>query len=241
MKRWLLVAAMAALVGGGLRAQDSLQKIEKELNLVLARGAKKGPDPKALSDLVGRALDLATDHPDDDTGFAACSFVLEWAGQLGKERHAELYGEVIESLIDHHLDDDAMASIVLSHVGIEYHVPYLEKPAADYFAWIERDSKSPAVKAACSWTRASHEARGAGTLAEAKKQIAKLEALKKEIGERSAYYGRTYAALIDDVVAGLAVIGTPAREIAAKDLDGVDFKLSDYRGKVVLLDFWGYW
>ncbi len=30
-------------------------------------------------------------------------------------------------------------------------------------------------------------------------------------------------------------------EIEAEDLDGVTFKLSDYRGKVVVLDFWGNW
>ena len=36
-------------------------------------------------------------------------------------------------------------------------------------------------------------------------------------------------------------IGGTAPEIAANDLDGVPFKLSDYRGKAVLLDFWGYW
>ena len=36
-------------------------------------------------------------------------------------------------------------------------------------------------------------------------------------------------------------IGLPAPEIEAEDLDGVVFKLSDYRGKVVLLDFWGHW
>ncbi|MFY9343421.1 MAG: hypothetical protein WAT39_13075 [Planctomycetota bacterium] len=35
--------------------------------------------------------------------------------------------------------------------------------------------------------------------------------------------------------------GLPAPEIEGKDLDGVPFKLSDYRGKVVLLDFWGDW
>jgi hypothetical protein len=35
--------------------------------------------------------------------------------------------------------------------------------------------------------------------------------------------------------------GKPAPEIEGEDIDGVKFKLSDYRGKVVLLDFWGHW
>jgi hypothetical protein len=41
---------------------------------------------------------------------------------------------------------------------------------------------------------------------------------------------------LDDVL-HLAV-GKVAREIGGRDQDGVAFKLSDYRGKVVLLDFW---
>ena len=36
-------------------------------------------------------------------------------------------------------------------------------------------------------------------------------------------------------------IGMAAPEITGMDLDGVAFKLSDYRGKVVFLDFWGDW
>jgi vacuolar-type H+-ATPase subunit H len=36
-------------------------------------------------------------------------------------------------------------------------------------------------------------------------------------------------------------VGKEAPEIKAGDLDGKEFKLSDYRGKVVLLDFWGHW
>ena len=35
-------------------------------------------------------------------------------------------------------------------------------------------------------------------------------------------------------------VGKEAPEIKAGDLDGKEFKLSDYRGKVVLLDFWGH-
>lgn len=40
--------------------------------------------------------------------------------------------------------------------------------------------------------------------------------------------------------AGTAV-GKTAPEISGEDIDGKSFKLSDYRGKVVLLDFWGNW
>ena len=36
-------------------------------------------------------------------------------------------------------------------------------------------------------------------------------------------------------------IGCTAPDIEGVDVEGVAFKLSDYRGKVVLLDFWGFW
>ena len=37
------------------------------------------------------------------------------------------------------------------------------------------------------------------------------------------------------------LIGVPAPEIEAEDADGKKFKLSDYKGKVVMIDFWGDW
>lgn len=42
-------------------------------------------------------------------------------------------------------------------------------------------------------------------------------------------------------VTGGPAIGELAPEIEGVDLDGVEFKLSDYRGKVVMLDFYGDW
>ncbi len=36
-------------------------------------------------------------------------------------------------------------------------------------------------------------------------------------------------------------LGQPAPEIEGEDIDGKPLKLSDFRGKVVLLDFWGHW
>jgi hypothetical protein len=37
------------------------------------------------------------------------------------------------------------------------------------------------------------------------------------------------------------LIGTKAIDIVGEDIDGKTFKLSDYQGKVVMLDFWGNW
>ena len=42
-------------------------------------------------------------------------------------------------------------------------------------------------------------------------------------------------------VQGPPTIGVAAPEIVGKDVQGVEFRLSDYRGKVVMLDFWGHW
>jgi len=36
-------------------------------------------------------------------------------------------------------------------------------------------------------------------------------------------------------------LGMTAPDIEGIDLDGVAFKLSDYQGKVVFVDFWGDW
>jgi peroxiredoxin len=32
-----------------------------------------------------------------------------------------------------------------------------------------------------------------------------------------------------------------APDFESVDQDGVAFKLSDYRGKVIVVDFWGFW
>ena len=40
---------------------------------------------------------------------------------------------------------------------------------------------------------------------------------------------------------GSPLVGKLAPEIEGPDIDGVNFKLSDYRGQIVFLDFWGNW
>lgn len=53
---------------------------------------------------------------------------------------------------------------------------------------------------------------------------------------------KTFKAHERKVTAKLRIaVGKEAPEIEGPDIDGETFKLSDYRGKVVLLDFWGDW
>jgi hypothetical protein len=40
---------------------------------------------------------------------------------------------------------------------------------------------------------------------------------------------------------GKLAVGRTAPEIIGKDLDGKPMKLSAFRGKIVMLDFWGDW
>jgi hypothetical protein len=80
--------------------------------------------------------------------------------------------------------------------------------------------------------------------------IARRRGTQEPASPRAAEFGKRLAADYADTAAarlargepeiGLA-IGKQAPDFTAQDADGVSFKLSDYRGKVVVLDFWGFW
>jgi hypothetical protein len=74
-----------------------------------------------------------------------------------------------------------------------------------------------------------------------------LEAVVKEHGDVKVPSSRGASPTIAEVVKPSLFelrnlrIGKAAPDIEAEDLDGTKFKLSDYKGKVVVLDFWGDW
>lgn len=76
---------------------------------------------------------------------------------------------------------------------------------------------------------------GAGPRKDEAKKL--LEELAKEAGDTAA--GKRAASKLFEL-ANLQ-IGMTAPDIVAADMDGKDFKLSSFRGKVVVLDFWGFW
>ena len=116
----------------------------------------------------------------------------------------------------------------------------------------EAKNASPAVKAAAAFAL--------GSVAKAKLGRTKDEAKKKEsFTAAEAAFGRVktyddgkskeikaYVAQAAGQLAGLKNLDLIQVGKSVPDIDGIDtegkpFKLSDYKGKVVLIDFWAFW
>jgi hypothetical protein len=83
----------------------------------------------------------------------------------------------------------------------------------------------------------------AETLSQEAEQI--LERVAKEYADVPGFGNRKLGELAQDELYVVQLrhlaVGKPAPEIDGEDVDGRRFKLSDYKGKVVLLGFWGHW
>jgi len=120
--------------------------------------------------------------------------------------------------------------------------------AADTLKQILEKSTKPRVKAAAAYALGKQLAARTDTLgdkvAEANKVAAEAE---KYLAQAIDLFGTDNAAALktaaEKELKALRTlrVGKEAPEITATDLDEKEFKLSDYRGKVVLLDFWGNW
>jgi hypothetical protein len=119
-------------------------------------------------------------------------------------------------------------------------------------ALLEKDKRQEVQGVACLALAQSLKGR-ADRLPEAQaKEQEKLRKESEELFERAAdKYADVKLGLLGRKVGDLAKtelfelrhlsVGKEAPEIEGEDIDGKKFKLSDYRGKVVMLDFWGDW
>ena len=76
----------------------------------------------------------------------------------------------------------------------------------------------------------------------AKEAESLFERVEKEFADISSgrgTLGKQAAAELNEI-RNLGV-GKPSPDIKGEDIDGKSFKLSDYKGKVVVVDFWGDW
>ena len=218
------------------------------------------PKPEAY---VTRMLAIAKDAPKDPVA-ADC---LIWALQNGRDE-AQM-AAILQALQQDHLgnpslgdacevlrygagkDDEAFLRAVLTkspHQPVKAQACYMLglrlANAAEQARTIQADADAQRSKQLADFYGPEWLERMRKVDAEAlqKEGEALLERVVAEFGSvatpRGAIGERAKSDLFE--MRNLAV-GKPAPEIVGKDLDGVEFKLSDYRGKVVFLDFWGFW
>lgn len=172
----------------------------------------------------------------------ALLWIGAWLGdgrpQLAKEDALAQRWKCYERVVDEHSDAAWIRDFTRSLTSI-YFTFGAERvdPLVERFTGRSKDKEAVAE----ALYRCAAEAKN-------KKQDQRAEALLARLGKElpETEYGRRArgikgaAAVIGEAKPGLNV-GNLAPEFTAKDADGVEFKLSDYRGKVVVLDFWGFW
>ena len=139
--------------------------------------------------------------------------------------------DVVEELMTHHIGSPIMKDFA-SDLQYDYDRIGL-KLAKKSLRAIIKESPHAAPRASATFSLAVILMEGP----KAKRAKPLLESLKKD-------YGKTrYARLADGYLFELEHlrVGMEAPDFEAADSNGEKFKLSDYRGKVVVVDFWGFW
>jgi hypothetical protein len=195
-----------------------------------------------------RALKLARKHRDSSAAVEALVWVLENSmppqGRTPDAATARVRREALALLERDHLQKPELADVCQR---------FSETPAPDYEKLLRaaarhahRDVQGLAGYAlAMSLARQAEQRRPSNPAAAAD--------LGRRAEEQLELVGKGYAAVpcgqttLGEVVKAklhelrFLTVGRVAKEIEGKDVAGKPFKLSDYRGKVVVLDFWGDW
>jgi thiol-disulfide isomerase/thioredoxin len=158
---------------------------------------------------------------------------LIFAWRVAKSRKT-LY-EVSQAIQVDHIESDKLAGhvAILSRRG--------HKLGLIEHTWLMhaiKYSPSKAVQGAFHFQRADTALRDRKATAEVKRAALDEVRLALKLAPNASFAKR---AAIMIYAADKLAIGMKSPEISGTDTDGVAFKLSDYKGKVILLDFWGDW
>lgn len=188
----------------------------------------------------GQAMDLVREKPEDPATLQA------FALAIGLAREEDQRKEVMELLEKHHTKSAGIGDMAY-YFRDEAGAKFLRKVVD------ENPNRDDQAKALFALASSEKDRAGADGLDDAEREkavaLAKgdFETLRDKFADaNSPYAGKTFAQLADDALIGLKnitqlVVGKEVPDIEGEDLDGVAFKLSDYRGKVVFLDYWAHW
>ncbi|NNC87537.1 MAG: redoxin domain-containing protein [Akkermansiaceae bacterium] len=216
-------------------AREAIAKYTQEVDDLRARYAAASPEERQK--LRQQRPDIAPAQEKAKSFIEACPAhreVPEVAAFLLPSVEGWDRAPIYKALTDHHLDSEALAEAV---VASAYE---LNGPGDKFIDTVLEKAASPQAKGAAAYVRATrllrqregaHEER-LKYLRLAVQNLGDLEVRGRRVKERAE--GMLF------VEENLS-IGMVAPDIEGEDTEGVKFKLSDYRGKVVVLDFWGDW
>lgn len=211
-------------------AQKAVQAKLKELATNEERSKYRKEHDPDVDEFAERFLALADKHPKSE----ACARALAWVSTRVEDE--DLVRRTVERLAS-------------DHASSPYTAKVFGRLEVTEGAWVDElldglvdSSKSAEVRGGAMLSLARRAIEGPGT--GSKRTAAQAEALLVQIVEQYADAGggklRERAERELFSLRNLT-IGKIAPDIEGEDLDGVRFKLSDYRGKVVVVDFWGNW
>ncbi len=208
----------------------------EELKAEVAEASKaKALSEEQAVDFSTRAMDFAVDSKDAAGRIDALKLSLGLRFRGENAELARLRGELWDLVIDKDADEGALLAPAVGQ--------YLTD--TERAAKLGKRSKAPEVKAACAYVPLNALInRDDRSEKESKALLVSLKAFQKEFGQViDPRRKKPWAEACETVIFQVEhlSIGALAPEIEANDTAGVKFKLSDYRGKVVLLDFWGNW
>ncbi|MBL8755745.1 MAG: hypothetical protein JNK15_20785 [Planctomycetes bacterium] len=185
-------------------------------------GAVPRPDAKKMGE---KALALADQFGDDGVRF------LAFAMQANDK---EVAAGIVERVTKNHIKNPNLGELLERPSGLLLAVSQADMEAL--LGKIAAENPSDQVKALAMYTQSTLLTRGKPT-EEQKQQAEALLAAAEKIATGD---------LADRIAAPRfqkerLQIGKECPDIVGEDVDGVAFKLGDYRGKVVVLDFWGFW
>lgn len=219
--------AYSAAVKALTQTDEYKKALEAKDREALSALRSKVPMPDAAA-IAKRSMEMAAQFQGDDrVQFYA------WALQNGGKDVAK---EAAEKLLADHAKSKSLLSVVeggsmlLRSLGQEGGEAFLAKVAAE--------NPNEEIKAYALFWPAYMASRAKDISAEAKEAAAAKIAEARKLAEGTMLADRIDA---PKFIEERLQIGMEAPDIVGEDVDGVPFKLSDYRGKVVVIDFWGFW
>jgi hypothetical protein len=204
-----------------------------------ARRALMDSRPKP-EDYMPEAIEIAESAAGTETAAKAWMWAMQLAGRAGDE---EVIAVGVETLMRDHLDSPAIAELPMMIMYMERSIG-AEKAEALLRELVDNAPKG-AVQGGAMYALASMlDSDDLDPASERGKEVrALMEAVAKDYADVKDSRGRSIGARAEGWLfeKDHLQVGQVAPDIEGSDLSGVAFKLSDYRGKVVLLDFWGNW